>query len=139
MKLNLSNLCKVHAFVASMLLFLTITACIQTTIMVGPDMSTKYAWLPSIPFMISSLIIVILALYRRYMAFIIGLIQVIFTLQTFETFLQIPTWEISFDIYLFATFRFVAELTAIFNLILLVTSSAGIYLMIKRYIDKRER
>ena len=139
MKFNLNHLYKVHAFVAFMLLVLDVIACIQARLMFGPEMAFKYVWLPAIPFIIWNLIIVFLGIYKQWAAFILGLLAVLFSLKTFETFLQLPRWEISFNIYLFASTRFVAELIAIFNLILLLTSSAGIYLMIKKYIDKRER
>jgi len=136
MKLNLNKLYKIHSFTAFMLLFLTIVGCIQATFMFGPDMSTKYVWLPSIPFIIWGLIILVLAMYKQWAAFILGFLEVLFTLQTFETFLQIPTWEISFDPYSFATSRFTAELIAIFNLIFLITSAIGTYLFIKKLLNK---
>ena len=137
---NLKKLFLIHSTAALLLLIITFIVCLLSSINFGSMINTfKYAWLPSMPFMISSLVMMLLAIYRHNITFIIGLIQVALTLQTFETFLQLPHWQISFDIHSFVTMTFVAELTAIFNLVLLVTSSAGIYLMIKRYIDKRER
>ena len=137
MKCNLNTLYKVHVFVSCILLIINILGCIQATFMFGSEVSIKYVWFPSIPFMLSSFIILVLAIYRRHIAFIIGLIQVLLSLQTFETFLQLPNWEVSFDLYSFVTTTFMTELTAIFNLLFLITSLFGTYLFVKKVFSQK--
>ena len=135
MKCNLNTLYKVHAFIASMLLVLDILVCVQANVMFG--FAGKYVWPPAIPLMIWTVIIIILAMCRKWPTFLLGLLEVLYTSQTFKTFLQIPTWEISFDPYSLVTTSLMAEVLAILNLAFLITSLFGTYFFVKKIFSQK--
>jgi len=137
---DLKKLLLMHSVTGLLLLIFIFTSCVLASINFGSVINTfQAAWKPSLFGMFLALIIFVLGMLRVKFTFIIGFILSINLLGTFGLFLQLPNWRFSLAPHSFATISFIAELTAIFNLILLLTSSAGIYLMIKRYIDKRER
>ena len=136
----LKKLFLIHGIVALMLLISIITSCVLASINFSSVIDTfQVAWKPSLFSMFLALIVFILSMLRIRLAFILGPILSINLLGVFSLFLQLPSWRFSLDPHSFATISFAGELTAIFNLVFLITSFIGMYLLIKKYFHKKHR